>query len=505
MAFDATVLAAVRTAFPGAGSPSVISLGAPVHDGQCHPEPLIGISLAMMNRHGLVAGATGTGKTKTLQLMTEGLSAAGVPVFVADIKGDVAGLAAPGQTSPRVEARAKETGVGWRPSGFPIELLSLTGKLGAQLRATVSAFGPLALGKVMVFKYCDDRKLPLLDFKDLRAVLTHLTGAGADVQREYGGISKASVGVLLREMIELEQQGAGALFGEPELDVADLMECAPDGRGRISVLELSDVQDRPAMFSTFMMWMLAELYHQLPEVGDLDKPKLVFFFDEAHLLFKSASRAFLDQVEQVVRLVRSKGVGIFFVTQSPTDVPAAILGQLGNRVQHALRAFTPDDEKALRSAARTYPKTPFYDVQETLTTLGIGEALVTVLGENGAPSPPFVARIAPPASRMGPLTPAEIAPLLQTEQVRRYAAAVDRESAYEILANRLEPGAGQAEAPAPTPPAPKPTAPAKKSESAWTEALRSPVARTIANQVTRGLMGALLGPPPRRRRTRNAW
>ena len=264
------------------------------------------------------------------------------------------------------------------------------------------------------------------------------------MQREYGGISKASVGVLLREMVELEQQGAGALFGEPELDVADLMERAPDGRGRISVLELSDVQDRPAMFSTFMMWMLAELYHQLPEVGDLDKPKLVFFFDEAHLLFKNASKAFLDQVEQVVRLVRSKGVGIFFVTQSPTDVPAAILGQLGNRVQHALRAFTPDDEKALRAAARTYPKTPFYDVQETLTTLGIGEALVTVLGENGAPSPPFVARIAPPASRMGPLTPAEIAPLLQTEQVRRYAAAVDRESAYEILGQRLEPGEGSA-------------------------------------------------------------
>jgi DNA helicase HerA-like ATPase len=516
MAFDTKVLAAVRTAFPGAGSPSVISLGAPVHDGQCHPEPLIGIPLAMMNRHGLVAGATGTGKTKTLQLMTEGLSAAGVPVFVADIKGDVAGLAAPGQTSPRVEARAKETGVAWRPSGFPIELLSLTGKLGAQLRATVSAFGPLALGKVMglndtqasilslVFKYCDDRKLPLLDFKDLRAVLTHLTDAGPDLQREYGGISKASVGVLLREMVELEQQGAGALFGEPELDVADLMECAPDGRGRISVLELSDVQDRPAMFSTFMMWMLAELYHQLPEVGDLDKPKLVFFFDEAHLLFKNASRAFLDQVEQVVRLVRSKGVGIFFVTQSPTDVPAAILGQLGNRVQHALRAFTPDDEKALRSAARTYPKTPFYDAQGTLTTLGIGEALVTVLGENGAPSPPFVARIAPPASRMGPLTPAEIAPLLQTEQVRRYAAAVDRESAYEILGQRLEPGEAPA-APTPTAPPSKPVAPAKKTASAWTEALRSPVARTIANQVTRGLMGALLGPPPRRRRTRNAW
>ena len=513
MAFDAKVLAAVEAAFPNASAAVALPLGAPVHDGQCHAEPLIAIPLAMMNRHGLVAGATGTGKTKTLQLMAEGLSAAGVPVFVADIKGDVAGLGAAGQSGPRIEARATETGVSWRPAAFPIELLSLSGKLGAQLRATVSAFGPLALAKIMglndtqasvlalVFKYCDDRKLPLLDFKDLRAVLNHLTGAGADVQRDYGGISKASVGVLLREMVQLEQQGAGVLFGEPELDVADLMERTPDGRGRISVLELSDVQDRPAMFSTFMMWMLAELYHQLPEVGDLDKPKLVFFFDEAHLLFKNASKAFLDQVEQVVRLVRSKGVGIFFVTQSPTDVPASILGQLGNRVQHALRAFTPDDEKALRAASRTFPKTPFYDVQATLTTLGIGEALVTVLGDNGAPSPPFVARIAPPASRMGPLTPAEIAPLLQTEQVRRYAAAVDRESAYEILGQRLE-TEKDAEAPAPTPKTP---APERRTQSAWTEALHSPVARTIANQVTRGLMGALLGPPPRRRRTRNAW
>jgi len=517
MAFDAKVLAAVRAAFPGAGSAAVLSLGAPVHDGQCHAEPLIGIPLAMMNRHGLVAGATGTGKTKTLQLMAEQLSAAGVPVFVADIKGDVAGLGAPGEAGPRVEARAKETGVAWRAAGFPIELLSLTGKLGAQLRATVSAFGPLALGKVMglndtqasilslVFKYCDDRRLPLLDFKDLRAVLTHLADAGDDVRREYGGVSKASVGVLLREMIQLEQQGAGALFGEPELEVTDLLERAPDGRGRISVLELSDAQDRPALFSTFMMWMLAELYHQLPEVGDIDKPKLVFFFDEAHLLFKNASKAFLDQVEQVVRLVRSKGVGIFFVTQSPTDVPAAILGQLGNRVQHALRAFTPDDEKALRAASRTFPKTPYYDVQETLTTLGIGEALVTVLSETGVPSPPFVARVAPPASRMGPLTPAEIVPLLRSEMVQRYATAVDRESAYEILGARLEPGEAPAAPSAPAP-APAPAPPAKKkTESSWTEALRSPVARTIANQVTRGLMGALLGPPPRRRRTRSAW
>jgi DNA helicase HerA-like ATPase len=520
MAFDAKVLAAVRAAFPHAGA-AAVRIGAPVHDGQCHPEPLIGIPLAMMNRHGLVAGATGTGKTKTLQLLTEGLSAAGVPVFVADIKGDVSGLAAPGQPGPRVDARAKETGVAWHAAGFPIELLSLSGKLGAHLRATVSAFGPLALAKVMglndtqagvlalVFKFCDDRQLPLLDFKDLRAVLTHLADAPAEVQRDYGGISKASVGVLLREMVQMEQLGAAALFGEPELEVADLMERAPDGRGRISVLELSDVQDRPALFSTFMMWMLAELYHQLPEVGDLDKPKLVFFFDEAHLLFKDASKAFLDQVEQVVRLVRSKGVGIFFVTQSPKDVPPTILAQLGNRVQHALRAFTPDDEKALRAASRTFPKTAFYDVPQTLTTLAIGEALVSVLGESGVPSSPFVARVIPPASRMGPLTPEEMAPLLQTEQARRYATTVDRQSAYEILDERFAAGSANDNA-RPEAPKEKPAAPAKpaaprRTESAWHEALHSPVARTIANQVTRGLMGALLGPPPRRRRTRSAW
>ena len=257
----------------------------------------------------------------------------------------------------------------------------------------------------MVFKWSDDRGLELLDFADLRAVLAHLSGEGASELAGYGGMSKATVGVLLRELVELEQQGALAFFGEPEFDLDDLLQIERDGRGLISVLELSDVQDKPALFSTFMMWMLARLYAQLPEVGDLEKPKLVFFFDEAHWLFDGASRAFLEQVEQVVRLVRSKGVGIFFVTQNPKDVPQDVLAQLGNRVQHALRAFTPDDEKALRAAARTFPRTEFYDVAETLTTLGIGEALVTVLGSSGVPTPPFATRLIPPASRMGPLEP----------------------------------------------------------------------------------------------------
>jgi uncharacterized protein len=524
MALDTNVLAAARAAFAAGNHPgTVLPLGAVVHAGECHPEPLVQIPLAMMNRHGLIAGATGTGKTKTLQLLAERLSGAGVPVFVSDVKGDVAGLAAPGEPSARVLERAAQTGTTWAPARFPVELLSLSGKLGAQLRATVSSFGPLALGKLLglndtqqsvlalVFKYCDDRGLPLLDFKDLRTVLNHLTGEGAAALKDYGGISRASVGVLLREMVALEQQGAGSFFGEPELEIDDLLELAPgpDGasRGRISVLALNDVQDKPALFSTFMMWMLAELYHQLPEVGDLDKPKLVFFFDEAHLLFKDASKAFLEQVEQVVRLVRSKGVGIFFVTQNPKDVPPGILAQLGNRVQHALRAFTPDDDKALRAAARTFPRTAFYDVEETLTTLGIGEALVTVLLPNGAPSQPFVTRVAPPASRMGPLTPAEQAPLLATPQVRRYADAVDRVSAHEMLAQRM---AGDevdtdayGEAPRPRP-QPQPRAQQERQndddDSGWGEVLRSPVARTIASELTRGVMGALLGRRPRRRR-----
>ncbi|HJU90826.1 MAG TPA: helicase HerA-like domain-containing protein [Gemmatimonadaceae bacterium] len=519
---DEKVIAAARSAFP-ADQPG-ITLGAIVHEAACHPEPLARIPLAMMNRHGLIAGATGTGKTKSLQLMAEQLSKAGVPVFLADVKGDVAGVAAPGEASPRVTQRATETGYQWSPTGFPVEFLSLTGKLGAQMRATVSSFGPLLLSKVlglnetqssvlaMVFKYADDRGLLLLDFSDLRSVLQYLSGDGADELKDYGGMSKQTVGVLLREMVQLEQQGAGAFFGEPEFDLNDLMQTS-NGQGVVSILELKDVQDKPALSSTFMMWMLARLYHTLPEAGDLEKPKLVFFFDEAHLLFDDASKEFSEQVEQVVRLVRSKGVGVYFVTQSPKDVPADILAQLGNRVQHALRAFTPDDEKALRAAARTFPKTAFYDVQATLTTLGIGEALVTVLAANGAPTPPFAVRMIPPMSRMAPLTDAELGQRLDSSaQVREYAQPVERESAREMLAARAAAAAAAAQpvaAPAPvsvpndtgySPPAPRSTRRVKEPPSALARALSSPVARTIAGAVTRGLMGALLGGSTRRRR-----
>ncbi|HEU4563087.1 MAG TPA: helicase HerA-like domain-containing protein [Gemmatimonadaceae bacterium] len=507
---DQKVIDAARAAFPAA--PGRVTLGAVVHDGACHPEPLVSIPLELMNRHGLIAGATGTGKTKTLQLLAEQLSAAGVPVFLADVKGDVSGVAAPGEGGERVTQRAADTGYAWRPAGFPVEFLSLTGALGAQLRATVSSFGPLLLAKVMglsetqssvlalVFKYCDDKGLPLLDLSDLRAVLQYLSGEGAAELKDYGGMSKQTVGVLLREIVELEQQGGDTFFGEPEFDLDDLLRVAPDGRGVLSILELRDVQDKPALFSTFMMWMLARLYGTLPEAGDLPKPKLVFFFDEAHLLFEGASKAFREQVEQVARLIRSKGVGVFFVTQSPKDIPADILGQLGNRVQHALRAFTPDDEKALRAAARTFPKTKFYDVEETLTTLGIGEALVTVLAPNGAPTPPFATRIAPPSSRMGPLTDAELSrALAASAQVREYATPIDRESAREMLAARMAPAATQS-APAPAAPPASRGGAAKEPPSALAQMLNSPLSRTIAGAVTRGIMGALLGPTRRRRR-----
>ena len=514
---------AAKAAFASQGP--ALALGAVVHDGKCHPAPVVTIPLSMLNRHGLIAGATGTGKTKTLQLMSEQLSAAGVPVCLADIKGDVSGMAAPGEANEKITQRATDTGFAWRPAGYPVEYLSLTGQRGAQLRATVSSFGPLLLGKVLglnetqesvlslVFKYCDDRGLLLLDFSDLRAVLQYLTGDGKGELKEYGGMAETTVGVLLRDMVKLEQQGAEEFFGEPEFDLDDLMQIDRDGRGLVSALELTDVQDRPALFSTFMMWMLARLYHDLPEVGDLDKPKLVFFFDEAHLLFEDASKEFLQQVQQVVRLIRSKGVGIFFVTQNPKDVPSDILGQLGHKVQHALRAFTPEDDAALKAAARTFPKTDFYDVQQTLTSLGIGEAFVTALTPRGVPTPPFATRLIPPTSRMGPLTESEMTQRLGgSAQIRKYAQEVDRESAREMLAARIAASPTPA-APAPNapqaPPLPAPRLPttaaprgsAKPAPGPLEKILKSPVARSVATQLTRGILGALLG----KGRRRSGW
>ncbi|MDO9457858.1 helicase HerA-like domain-containing protein [Nocardioides sp.] len=419
------------------------------------------IPLAMLNRHGLVAGATGTGKTKTLQLLAEQLSAAGVPVFAADIKGDLSGLATPGAGGDKITARAASVGQAWTATGFPVEYYALGGEgTGIPLRVTMSAFGPVLLSKVLglndtqesslglVFHYADQAGLPLLDLADLRAVVGHLTSdEGKPELKALGGLSSATAGVILRELITFQDQGADAFFGEPEFESADLLQVSADGKGLISLVELPNLQDRPAIFSTFLMWLLADLFHDLPEVGDVDRPKLVFFFDEAHLLFNDASKSFLDQIAQTVRLIRSKGVGVFFVTQSPTDVPDDVLAQLGSRIQHQLRAHTPNDAKALKATVNTYPGSDYDDLGAVITSLGIGEAVVTVMNERGAPTPVAWTRLRAPESLMGPSDPAAMAATVAASpRHAKYAEAVDRESAREKLAARLEAGTKKAEA-----------------------------------------------------------
>jgi DNA double-strand break repair helicase HerA and related ATPase len=431
--------------------PSLI-VGSAMHDGELFNDVRVCIPLSILNRHGLVAGATGTGKTKTLQLLAGQLSEAGVPVFAADVKGDLSGIALPGDAAnPKVQERAASLGWAFEAAGHPVEFLSLSGRLGAQVRATVHSFGPLLLGKVLdlnetqtsvlalVFKYCDDNDLPLLDLKDLATTLKFLSSdEGKAILEDYGGMSSATVGVLLRSIIVLEQEGADVFFGEPEFEVEDLIRTTSDGHGVIGVLELSDVMDQPRLFSTFMLWMLAQLYETLPEAGDLPKPKLCFFFDEAHLLFDDASEALMDQIERTARLIRSKGVGVYFVTQAPTDVPASVLAQLGNRVQHALRAFTPDDADALRKTARTFPMTDFYDVEKTITSLGTGEALVTVLSPRGVPTPLAATRLLPPDSLMAPMPPeAFTAAVAGSTFATKYGATVDRDSAHELITARV--------------------------------------------------------------------
>ncbi len=440
--------------------PAVV-LGAPIVGDEVLPEVRVQIALSRVNRHGLVAGATGTGKTKTLQILAGQLSALGVPVFAVDVKGDVSGIGAPGDaTNEKIIERSQSIGWTFQPGGHPLEVLSLSGRKGAHVRASVSSFGPLLLGKVLdlnetqtsilslVFRYCDDQNLPLLDLADLRTTLKFLASdEGKAVLEDLGGISSASLGVILRSIVTIEQEGADIFFGEPEFDVNDLLRTTLDGRGMVTLLEVADVMDKPRLYSTFVLWMLAQLYETLPEVGDLPKPKLAFFFDEAHLLFHDASDALMEQIERTARLIRSKGVGVYFVTQAPTDVPASVLSQLGNRIQHALRAFTPDDADALRKTARTFPVTDHYDVERTITSLGIGEALVTVLSPKGVPTPLAATRLIPPDSRMAPLTDPELAQLIAASQLNaRYGAAVDRESAHEIITARLAAARQAAEA-----------------------------------------------------------
>jgi len=436
-----------------------IELGVLMENDAPVPAAVVRIPVSMLNRHGLVAGATGTGKTKTLQLMAEQISAAGVPVFAADIKGDLSGIASPGAPSDKLLARTRKIGQDWQPRGCPTEFFALGGQgLGIPLRATMSSFGPVLLAKVLglnevqesslglVFHYADQQGLPLLDLKDLRAVLAHLTSDDGKAElKGIGGLSAATVGVILRTLITFSAQGADLFFGEPEFDTADLLRVTRDGQGVVSLLELPNLVERPAVFSTFLMWLLADLFHELPEVGDIDKPKLVFFFDEAHLLFADASKAFLDAIAQTVRLIRSKGVGIFFVTQTPKDVPDDVLAQLGSRVQHQLRAHTPNDAKALKQTVATFPRS-HYVLAETLQSLGIGEAIVTVMDPDGAPTPVAWTRMRAPESLMAP-TPEEVLRpgIAASSLMTRYGQAVDRDSAHEMLARKLQAGAEEAE------------------------------------------------------------
>lgn len=410
------------------------------------------LPLKMMNRHGLIAGATGTGKTKTLQVISESLSAAGIPVLVMDIKGDLSGIAVPGSVNDKIRERSGLIGIPYEPSGFPAELLTLTpSQNGVRLRATVTEFGPILFSKIlglndtqsglvsMLFKYSDDHNMPLLDIKDLKALLQFASESGkGDIEKEYGKISTVSLSTIQRKIIELEQQGGDSFFGEISFDVADLMKTDEEGQGQISVLRVMDLQDRPKMFSTFMLQLLAELYGTCPEVGDLDKPKLVMFIDEAHLIFNEASKALLQQIETTIKLIRSKGIGIFFCTQNPMDVPADILGQLGMKVQHALRAFTAADRKVIKQTAENYPLSDFYKTDELLTQVGVGEALFTCLNEKGIPTPLVHVMLAAPRSRMDVLTDGEVTDLVKRSRLAaKYNAEVDNASAYEMLQQKI--------------------------------------------------------------------
>jgi DNA helicase HerA-like ATPase len=433
-----------------------IQLGAAMLDGEVFPQAVVQLPLRTMNRHGLISGATGTGKTKTLAMIAEGLSELGVPVLMMDIKGDLSGLAVPGEPSPAIHQRYERLHLEWSPSPYPVEFLTLSHEPGVRLRATVLEFGPLLFAKILglnetqssvvslVFKFCDEKRLPLLDLKDFKKVLEYITGpARPQVQQEYGLVPITSVSLIQRKLIDLEQQEAELFFGERSFEVEDLLR-VDNGFGVLSILRLTDVQNRPKLFSSFMLQMLGELYATLPEAGDLEKPKLVLFIDEAHLIFEEAEKALLDQIETVIKLVRSKGVGIFFCTQVPGDIPSSVLGQLGMKIQHALRAFTPNDRKQIKLIAANYPESSFYDTETMLTSLGIGEALVTVLDERGIPTPLAATLLASPRSRMGPLTDGEIEQVLSRSSLApKYNEPVDPVSAYEILGGKLEAAAQQ--------------------------------------------------------------
>jgi DNA helicase HerA-like ATPase len=428
-----------------------IILGGAILDGQVVPGTQVKIPLKTMNRHGLIAGATGTGKTKTLQVISEQLSDKGIPVLLMDVKGDLSGIAMPGEEKPFITERQSKINLPYATKGYPVELMSLSQQEGVKLRATVSEFGPVLLSRILdlndtqegvlsvIFKYCDDNQLALLDLKDLKMVIQYVTDEGkAEIEKNYGRISTATTGIIMRKILELEQQGADLFFGELSFDIHDLLRVDKNGNGYISIIRLTDIQDKPKLFSTFMLSLLAEVYSQMPEKGDVEKPELVIFIDEAHLIFDQASKALLDQIENIVKLIRSKGIGIFFVTQNPTDVPNGVLSQLGLKVQHALRAFTAIDRKAIKLTAENYPLSEFYKTDEIITSLGIGEALITALSEKGTPTPLAATMLRAPASRMDILTPSEISLINRSSVlVQKYSQTIDRESAYEILGNKV--------------------------------------------------------------------
>ncbi len=429
-----------------------IPIGAAMLDGETITGAHVKIPLKTMNRHGLIAGATGTGKTKSLQVLAENLSDKGIPVLLMDIKGDLSGLAQPSPGHPKIDERHEKIGLPFEAKSFPVEILTLSEQDGVRLRATVTEFGPVLLSRILdlsetqsgvvavIFQYCDDNKLPILDIKDFKKILQYATQEGkAEFTEAYGRISTASTGAILRKVVELEQQGADLFFGETSFDTQDLLRIDENGRGYINIIRLTDIQDRPKLFSTFMLSLLAEIYSTFPEQGDSDRPELILFIDEAHLIFNEASKALLNQIESIVKLIRSKGVGLYFVTQNPTDVPEAVLGQLGLKVQHALRAFTAKDRKAIKLTAQNYPDSEYYDTTEVLTSLGIGEALVSALDEKGRPTPLAATMMRAPMSRMDVLSSVELSTLLsKSKLVKKYNEDIDRESAYEMLNEKIE-------------------------------------------------------------------
>jgi DNA helicase HerA-like ATPase len=495
-------------------------IGTAMLDGEILTGSDVLLPLRTMNRHGLIAGATGTGKTKTLQVIAEGLSNASVPVLLMDIKGDLSGIAAAGAENEKIKERIEKVGGTYNPTAYPVELLTLSNEKGVRMRATVTEFGPILLSKIlglnttqegvvaMIFKYCDDNGMALLDLKDFIRVLQYVSNEGkALIEKDYGKISTSTTGTILRKVIELQQQGADVFFGEPSFEIDDLSRIADDGRGMISVLRVTDMQTRPKLFSTFMLSLLAELYATLPEEGDMEKPKLVMIIDEAHLVFQEATDALLQQIETVIKLIRSKGVGIFFCTQNPQDIPASVLSQLGLKVQHALRAFTAADRKTINQAAQNYPETTFYDVDDLLTQLGIGEAFITMLNEKGIPTPLVHTMLVPPQSRMDVLTENEIETLVnKSKLVKKYAETDDAESAYEILNAKMEEAAAKSEEGIEAKKTPR-RAEKSAMEKVLDNSVTRQIGRTAASVITRSLLGALGlgGRSTTRRRKNTSW